>query len=146
MFMLSGSSLVSSHSGVKIVFYWEINEKKIDKEKLVIKQLLWSLSTNQRPVSRSRNQSQPIRGHWLKWVWEQESELWTCIELVKWPKCCTFVKEIVFVSRAGTISLKQKFSIVTERLVSILISILHHSKWASSYRVLPEAWHEFATE
>ena len=50
----------------------------------------------------------------------------------KWPKCCTFVKEIVFVSRAGTISLKQKFSIATERLVSIFISTFLHSKWASA--------------
>ena len=63
----------------------------------------------------------------------------------KWPKCCTFVKEIVFVSRAGTISLKQRFSIATERWVPIFISpflfSLFKMKCCQSYRIKPGGWH-----
>ena len=89
----------------------------------------------------------------LNWVQVSVGVEWV-VDLVlswrrkKWPKCCTFVKEIVFVSRAGTILLKQKFYIATERLV---FTFLHFS---IQNELLPElsdqAWgmtfYEFAAE
>ena len=136
------SLLDNSQPGVKIEFYWQINEREeIDVNiRILVKYTTFREKFQEK--SSGRKLLQVSAG---EWVVDLVSSWWRWT--LKWPKCCTFVKEIVFVSRAGTISLKQKFSIATERwAVSIFISTFLHSKWdASSYRRQPGGWHFMGT-